>query len=167
MLGALRRIGDKADLSATLRDYRGQNVVKARANAARLGITATIERGDAFFNGDLARLGGVDVAIVSGLHEIIEDDALVEAHFRQVARILAPGGTLLLTVQPDHPQVEFIARVLRSHTGKRWAMRLRPLDLTRRWLEEAGFVVEDVTMERLGIFGVLRARKAVDDGDDL
>ena len=61
----------------------------------------------------------------------------------------------------------FIARVLRSHTGKRWAMRLRPLDLTRRWLEEAGFVVEDVTMERLGIFGVLRARKAVDDGDDL
>ncbi|MCB1488510.1 MAG: class I SAM-dependent methyltransferase family protein, partial [Bauldia sp.] len=166
-LGALHRIGDRAEVSATLRDYRIENVEAARANATRLGIAATIEQGDAFSDADLARLGNVDVAVVSGLHEIIEDDALVENHFRQIARILAPGGTLLVTVQPDHPQVEFIARVLRSHTGKRWAMRLRPLELTRRWLEESGFVVEDVAMEPLGIFGVVRARKAANDGDDL
>jgi SAM-dependent methyltransferase len=167
VLGALHRIGGKAEVSATLRDYRAENVEKARANAVRLGIAATIERGDAFLNGDLARLGRVDVAIVSGLHEIVEDDARVANHFRQTARILSPGGTLLVTVQPNHPQVEFIARVLRSHTGRKWAMRLRPLELTRRWLEESGFVVEDVTMEPLGIFGVVRARKAADDGDDL
>jgi hypothetical protein len=98
--------------------------------------------------------------VVSGLHEIVDDDTLVENHFRQIAHILAPGGTLLVTVQPDNPQVEFIARVLKSHTGRRWAMRLRPVALTRGWLVAAGFIVEDVEMEPLGIFGVIRARKA-------
>lgn len=127
---------------------------------ARLGIDATIEQGDAFADADLDRLGAVDVAVVSGLHEIVDDDARVKNHVRQVARILRPGGTLLLTVQPDHPQLEFIARVLKSHTGKAWAMRLRPMELTRRWLEAAGFVVEHAEMEPLGIFGVVRARKA-------
>jgi len=38
--------------------------------------------------------------------------------------------------------------------------RLRPVALTRHWLEAAGFVVEEVPMEPLGIFGVARARKA-------
>lgn len=159
-LNALARIGRRAAVAATLRDYRTENVETARANAARLGIHATIEQVDAFADADLDRLGTVDVAVVSGLHEIVDDDARVKNHVRQVARILRPGGTLLLTVQPDHPQLEFIARVLKSHTGKAWAMRLRPMELTRRWLEAAGFVVEHAEMEPLGIFGVVRARKA-------
>jgi SAM-dependent methyltransferase len=159
-LNALARVGKRAEVEATLRDYAAANVERARANAARLGIDATIEQGDAFSDADLERLGQLDVAVVSGLHEIVDDDTLVENHFRQIAHILAPGGTLLVTVQPDNPQVEFIARVLKSHTGRRWAMRLRPVALTRGWLVAAGFIVEDVEMEPLGIFGVIRARKA-------
>ena len=80
--------------------------------------------------------------------------------FRQIVRLLPPGGVLILTIQPDHPQAEFIARVLTSHTGHPWAMRFRPVGLTRAWLEAAGFAVEDIEMERLGIFGVITARKA-------
>jgi hypothetical protein len=52
------------------------------------------------------------------------------------------------------------ARVLTSHSGHPWAMRLRPAALIRDWAEEAGFAVETVTMERRGIFGVLVARRA-------
>jgi SAM-dependent methyltransferase len=160
VLNALKSLGPEIPVAATLRDYRRENVDKAAANAAALGLDVAVEQADAFADYQLARLGPVDVAIVSGLHEIIPDDRKVEAHFSQVAKILAPGGRLLLTVQPDHPQLEFIARVLRSHTGKPWAMRLRPLDLTLRSVEAAGLVPESVDMEPLGIFGVLSARKA-------
>jgi len=160
VLNALRKVGESVPVEAVLRDYRRENVAKAGANAAALGIAAKIEQADAFADWQLARLAPLDVAIVSGLHEITPDDARVEAHLGQVARILAPEGRLLLTVQPDHPQLEFIARVLKSHTGRPWAMRLRPLDLTLRWVEAAGLVPESVDMEALGIFGVLTARKA-------
>ena len=160
VLGALRTVGDAVAVSAVLRDYRQENVAKAGANAARMGLAATVEQADAFADYHLVKLGTVDVVVVSGLHEILPDDARVEGHFAQIARILAPGGRLILTVQPDHPQLEFIARVLNSHTGKPWAMRLRPLDLIMRWAEAAGFVVESIDMEPLDIFGVLVARKA-------
>lgn len=159
VLSALARLGGTPPVATTLRDYRIENVETARAHAARLGVAATVEQADAFSDEALAELGEVDIAIVSGLHEIIDDDARVEPHFAQIAGILPKGGTLLLTIQPDHPQLEFIARVLNSHTGKLWAMRLRPVEMTRRWLEAAGFVVEDVEMEPIGIFGVVRARK--------
>lgn len=166
ILAALRRLGDAGiDVSATLRDYRNENLDKAKENAGRSGICAVIEPGDAFCDGDLARLctGGraaPDIVVVSGLHEIIADDECVRRHFTQIAGLLAPGGCLIVTVQPDHPQVEFIARVLTSHSGRPWAMRLRPVALISAWARDAGFVVETVTMEARGIFGVLVARKA-------
>ncbi len=160
VLNALAGLDGGVKVAATLRDYQAANIDKARANAARLGVDVTVEQADAFSDEDLARLRSVDIAVVSGLHEIIDDDGRIARHLRQLAAILPAGSTLLLTVQPDHPQLEFIARVLNSHTGKPWAMRLRPVALTRCWLEAAGFVVEAVTMEPLGIFGLVRARKA-------
>jgi SAM-dependent methyltransferase len=164
LLSALQVLRDlKVDVHATLRDYREENVLKAQENAAKAGIEAIIEPGDAFSDADLGRLSGpsaLDLVIVSGLHEIIDDDRLVRHHFAQVAQLLAPGGRLIATVQPDHPQVEFIARVLTSHSGRPWAMRLRSVELISAWAKEAGFTVDSVTMEQRGIFGVLVARKA-------
>jgi SAM-dependent methyltransferase len=161
LLEALRRLQDAGlDVQATLRDYRTENIVKARENATRAGIAVTIEHGDAFSDADLETLASPDLVVVSGLHEIIDDDQVVRRHFAQIAGLLPSGGRVIVTVQPDHPQVEFIARVLTSHSGRPWAMRLRPIALIRAWAEDAGFVVEAATMERRGIFGVLVARKA-------
>jgi SAM-dependent methyltransferase len=164
LVSALQMLRDKGiGVHATLRDYREENVRKARENTARAGIDAVVEPGDAFSDTDLARLSAPaapDLVIVSGLHEIIDDDRLVRHHFAQIARLLASGGRLIVTVQPDHPQVEFIARVLTTHSGRPWAMRLRSIDLMSAWAQEAGFTVETVSMERRGIFGVLVARKA-------
>lgn len=156
-LGLLRDAG--IDVQATLRDYRAENVVKAHDNAARAGVPAVIELGDAFSDADLGRLASPDLVVVSGLHEIIDDDWLVARHFRQIAQRLPVGGRLIVTVQPDHPQVEFIARVLTSHSGRPWAMRLRSVALIESWAQAAGFAVETVTMESCGIFGVLVAHK--------
>jgi hypothetical protein len=160
VLAALQALaGEGVPVRAVLRDYREENLARARDEAAHRRLSPVIERADAFSDVDLARLPRPDIVIVSGLHEIIDDDALVRRHLFQVAGLLAPGGRFLLTAQPDHPQAEFIARVLTSHTGRPWAMRLRPLALTRAWLEQAGFAVERVTMEAHGIFGVVEARR--------
>jgi SAM-dependent methyltransferase len=160
LLAALRNLQDEGtDVQATLRDYRAENVEKARDNARRAGVPATIEIADAFSDADLGRLTAPDLIVVSGLHEIIDDDRLVARHFTQIAQLLRSGGRLIVTVQPDHPQVEFIARVLTSHSGRPWAMRLRSVELIKTWAQAADLVVESMTMEPLGIFGVLVARK--------
>jgi SAM-dependent methyltransferase len=165
LLSALEKLkAAGVNVRATLRDYRTENLETARKNARRRGLDAVIEHGDAFCDTDLARLcardAALDVVVVSGLHEIIDDDERVRHHFVQIARLLSADGRLIVTVQPDHPQVEFIARVLTSHSGRRWAMRLRSVALISAWARDAGFVVETVTMEPRGIFGVLVARKA-------
>lgn len=144
--------------TALLRDYRAENIDSARALAQSLGVNARFEQGDAFSDADLARVQPrPNLIIVSGLHEIIADNALIEAHFTQLARIAARPATLIFTIQPRHPQLEFIARVLKSHTGRPWVMRLRPWETTRAWAEAAGFKVRSVEMDKQGIFGVVVA----------
>ena len=70
---------------------------------------------------------------------------------------MARPATLVFTIQPWHPQLEFIARVLKSHTGKPWVMHLRPWETTRAWAEAAGFTICCVKMEPQRIFGVVIA----------
>jgi SAM-dependent methyltransferase len=147
-------------VTATLRDYKLENVVKAQQLAIQLGITAQIEQADAFNNHDLQRVQPQPtVIVVSGLHEILPDDTLIRHHFQQLYSILEPGGTLVFTIQPQHPQLELIARTLPSHTGRPWVMRLRSWQLTKRWAAEAGFHNFQVQMEPNGIFGVVTAQK--------
>jgi len=160
IIGALRALEDiGVKVHATLRDYRPENVAKARDNAAREGVSPTIELGDAFADSDLRKLPKPDVVVVSGLHEIITEDTVVKRHFGQLAQLLPSGGCLIVTLQPQHPQLELIARVLTSHSGRPWAMRLRPIGLITAWARTAGFAVETVKREPRGIFGVLVARK--------
>lgn len=146
-------------VEARLSDYEAANVRAASALARDLGVHARIEQADAFAATDLGRIGFVPtLVVVSGLHEIIPDDARLRQHLKDIAQRMARPATLLLTVQPHHPQHELIARCLNAHTGGRWVMRLRPLETTLGWLEDAGFSPDGVTMEESGIFGVVRAR---------
>lgn len=149
-----------ANVHATLRDYAPINVQKAKELAASLGVSATIEVGDAFSEADLGALQPPpNLIIVSGLHEILPDDALIENHFKQLAHILTAGDTLIYTVQPYHPQLELIARTLNAHAGGMWVMRIRPGELIESWAQAAGFEIERVEMDSTGIFGVVQARK--------
>jgi len=145
---------------ATLRDYKLENVVKARQLAGQLQVAAQIEQADAFNDDDLNQVQPQpNVIVVSGLHEILPADRLIRHHFQQLYRILAPSGTLIFTIQPHHPQLELIARTLPSHTGQPWVMRLRSWDQTRKWATAAGFRNFQVHMEPNGIFGVVTAKK--------
>ena len=147
-------------IAATLRDYKSENVAKARQLALQFGVTAAIEQADAFNDCDLDRVQPrPNVVIVSGLHEILPNDQLIKHHFQQLYRILDNSGTLIFTIQPQHPQLEMIARTLPAHTGLPWVMRVRSWELVRQWAEEAGFQNFQVQMEPNGIFGVVTAEK--------
>ena len=148
-------------IAATLRDYKAENVAKARQLALQFGVDAAIEQADAFNDSDLDRVQPrPNVVIVSGLHEILPNDQLIKHHFQQLYRILDNSGTLIFTIQPQHPQLEMIARTLPAHTGLPWVMRVRSWELVRQWAEEAGFQDFQVQMEPNGIFGVVTAEKS-------
>jgi SAM-dependent methyltransferase len=135
-------------VTATLRDYKIENVIEARQLATHLGVTAQIEQADAFSDADLEQVQPrPNVVIVSGLHEILPDDTLIEHHFQQLYRIMDTSGTLIFTIQPHHPQLELIARTLPAHTDRLWVMRVRSWEVIRQWAERAGFHNFQVRME--------------------
>jgi hypothetical protein len=112
-----------------LRDYDEGNVAKGREMLAASGLDgrARFEQGDAL---DRAGLDAVrprpTLGIVSGLYELYDANAPVRQSLAGLADAIAPGGYLVYTGQPWHPQLELIARALTSHRqGRAWVMRRR------------------------------------------
>lgn len=156
-IGVLRQF-DPGRIAAELRDYKAENIAASAQNAEAAGVENVLFRqADAFDAANYQERW--EVIVSSGFWEIIADDAPVKACLFNAASALEPGGTLVFTIQPDHPQLEFIARVLTSNTGEPWVMRLRSLQLFKAWLEEAGLEYVSHRMEPHGIFGVVEARK--------
>ena len=82
-------------------------------------MTVIAERGDAFDRASLAAIAPrPTIGIVSGLYELFPENAAVLNSLRGLADAIEPGGHLIYTNQPWHPQVEFIARVLRNREGQ-------------------------------------------------
>ncbi len=144
-----------------LRDYKPENLEAARRLAVELGLrNVTVVQGDAF---DRASLGAISpkptVAIVSGLYELFPANEPVLTSLRGVADALAPGGYLVYTGQPWHPQVEFIARVLTNREGKPWIMRRRTQAEMDELVRAAGFEKLRQEIDPWGIFSVSLARR--------
>jgi alpha-beta hydrolase superfamily lysophospholipase/SAM-dependent methyltransferase len=143
-------------MTALLRDYKQENVDAASRLAQEFGLTnVTVASGDAF---DRASLAAIEprptIGIISGLFELFSSNERVLASLRGLADAIEPGGHLVYTNQPWHPQVEFIARVLRNREGEPWIMRRRTTAEMDELVRHAGF--EKVTMEvdEWGIFTV-------------
>ncbi len=151
-------------VSAHLQDYKQENVDAATALRDSLGIqNVTISKGDAF-NFDpslLSQPGAFDIVIVSGLYELFPDNTLVLKSLSQVAQVLKPGGMLIYTNQPWHPQLEFIAYVLSNREGKPWIMRRRTQGEMDQLVESVGLVKERMIIDEWGIFSVSGAFKPV------
>jgi alpha-beta hydrolase superfamily lysophospholipase/ubiquinone/menaquinone biosynthesis C-methylase UbiE len=149
-------------VTATLRDRSESGLEAGRQIARELGVTnATHEVGDAFSFDSLAAMKpSPDVVIVSGLYELFPDNTNVLESLRGVAAALKPGGRLIYTGQPWHPQVEMIARVLINRDQKPWVMRRR----TQREMDElvasVGFKKIDMKIDDFGIFTVSTAVKS-------
>jgi ubiquinone/menaquinone biosynthesis C-methylase UbiE len=145
-------------VESELRDYKPENIAQAIRNAeARSLKHIRFKQADAFDDANYRERW--DIIVASGFWEIIEDDRLVKDCMLNAARCLVPGGSLIFTIQPDHPQLELIARTLTSHTGKPWVMRLRSLSLFQNWMKEAGLDYVSHRLEKHGIFGVVETIK--------
>jgi len=73
-----------------------------------------------------------------------------------------PGGYLVYTGQPWHPQLEMIARALTSHRqGQAWVMRRRTQAEMDQLVAAAGFRKVTQRIDEWGIFTVsLAVREA-------
>jgi alpha-beta hydrolase superfamily lysophospholipase len=161
VLETLQRIKDVA-ATAVLRDYKPVNIDAAAKLAGRLGLEerVTVNLGDAFDRADLSRLEPrPTIAIVSGLYELFPANRPVLESLRGLAEAVPPGGFLIYTNQPWHPQVEFIARVLTNREGEPWIMRRRTQAEMDQLVSAAGFEKLAMEIDPWGIFTVSLARR--------
>ncbi len=160
-------------LVETAKKYDGQNVnivcrdkdvaglAEGLQLAQRMGTeNVRYEQGDAFSAESLQNLEKQpDVVIVSGLYELFEDNNLILQSLQAIYATLKPGGVLIYTNQPFHPQLELIARTLNNRDGQPWIMRPRSQYEINHLVARAGFVPEHTLMDREGIFTVNVAHK--------
>lgn len=150
-------------IGATLCDYKQENVDAARYLADELNLDGAViaRRGDAFDRESLARIQPrATIGIVSGLYELFPSNEPVSNALRGLADAIEPGGYLIYTNQPWHPQLEFIARVLRNREGQRWIMRRRTTAEMDELVRAAGFEKIDMEIDEWGMFTVSIARRA-------
>jgi len=151
--------------SILLRDFSPLNVDQGSALIAAKGLAdiARFERGDAFDRASVAAASPAPtLGIVSGLYELFPDNDAVATSLAGMADAIAPGGYLIYTGQPWHPQLELIARALTSHRdGQAWVMRRRTQAEMDQLVRDAGFEKIDQRIDQWGIFTVSLARRRV------
>lgn len=151
-----------AGFSATCRDRSESALSCGRASAESLGLTSRIthEKGDAFDPASIATISPQpSIVVVSGLYELFPANDPLRRSLGALYALLPPGGWLLYTCQPWHPQVEMIARVLPNRDGEPWIMRRRSQGEMDSLVREAGFAKAAQWTDDFGIFTVAAARK--------
>ncbi|MCY1402548.1 putative protein YnbC [compost metagenome] len=149
--------------SILLRDYSDINVRDGNALLEQkgLGHIARFVKADAFDRADLASLTPrPSLAVVSGLYELFADNQQVSQSLAGLADACEPGGYLIYTGQPWHPQLELIARALTSHRqGQAWVMRRRSQAEMDQLVQAAGFRKITQRIDQWGIFSVALAQR--------
>lgn len=150
-------------ISATLGDRDVGGLKAGRLLANEMGVRSVTYAEHDAFNGDAlaAMTPRPDIAIVSGLYELFPENGPVRNSLRGLGAAVAPGGILIYTNQPWHPQQEMIARVLPNRDGEPWIMRCRSQAEIDQLVAEAGFEKVDMLIDDAGIFSVsLAVRKS-------
>ena len=149
--------------SVLLRDYSPINVEQGQLHIKERYLEDKIQftEGNAFDADDLAAVSpSPTIGIVSGLYELFPSNEMINASLNGLSRAIPPGGLLIYTCQPWHPQVEMIARVLPSHQGgQAWVMRCRSQGEMDTLVEDAGFEKLNQLIDNWGIFSVSIARR--------
>lgn len=149
--------------SILLRDFSDLNVREGSRLIAEKSLAdiARFVQGNAFDADSLAAVAPKpSIGIVSGLYELFPENDAVRRSLSGLARAIEPGGLLIYTGQPWHPQLELIARALTSHrAGQAWVMRRRTQAEMDQLVAEAGFEKIAQRIDAWGIFSVSLARR--------
>ncbi len=161
VLEALAQCGDAPPEDILLRDFDARNVELGRQLIAEKGLPARFELGDAFDRASLAALQPKPaIGIISGLFELFPENAPLRETLAGLAAAIEPGGCLIYTGQPWHPQIEFIARTLTSHRqGAPWVMRRRTQEELDELVRLAGFRKVEQRIDPAGLFTVTMAER--------
>lgn len=154
-------------INVELRDYVQHNLNQAAAYTASLSIDTDqcqidYQQYDAFSANSYTDHSTFDLVVISGLLELEPSNEKTLVALTGAARQLKPGGYLIYTNQPWHPQLEFIAAVLHNHCGKPWHMRPRIQAEMDALVEHVGLSKIDMRIDTQGIFTVSVAQKAPD-----
>lgn len=149
------------DVSAHLQDRSPQALEGARGTAREMGLSnVTFAEADAFNADAIARVEPrPNIGVASGFYELFADNELIGRSLEGLARAIAPGGWLIYTNQPYHPQLEFIARVLVNREKRPWVMRCRPQGEMDELVRQAGFDKVEEWIDPWGISAVSLARR--------
>ncbi len=147
-------------LEVLVRDADAGGLLAGQTEAQARGETrVSYQRGDAFDQQDLAGIGPVEIAVVSGLYELFPKNDPVRRSLAGLSQAVVRGGYLLYTNQPTHPQLELIAETLTHGDGSPWIMRCRSGAEMDELVREAGFTKLRTLVDRHGMFTVTLARK--------
>lgn len=158
----LEAIASRPGATAVVCDIDPAALAQAKAAARRLGVEDRVRtlRADAFDRDALRALEPrPDVVIELGLYGIYHDDGLIERHFEDLAELVAPQQ-IVLNVQTQNPEIEYIARVWRDHRGERCVWRLRSAERLLGWAAAAGYAPRTVAADSEGIYRVARLERA-------
>lgn len=162
IIEALQRYA-RRPASVLLRDFSDLNVREGKAliQASGLADIARFVAGDAFDAAELAATTPkANVGVVSGLYELFPENDAVCRSLDGLSQAVEPGGYLIYTGQPWHPQLELIARTLTSHRdGKPWVMRRRTQSEIDQLVADAGFEKLEQRIDAWGMFTVSLARR--------
>ncbi len=163
VLETVEALSEKPE-SVLLRDFSEINVTQGGQMIREKGLEgiARFVKGDAF---DRASVAGITprptLGVVSGLYELFPDNGMIRRSLAGFAEAIEPGGYLVYTGQPWHPQLEMIARTLASHRDhKPWIMRRRTQAEMDQLVEAAGFRKLEQLTDDWGIFTVSLAQRA-------
>ncbi|WP_018604735.1 bifunctional alpha/beta hydrolase/class I SAM-dependent methyltransferase [Uliginosibacterium gangwonense] len=162
ILEGIEKLPQKPD-SVLLRDFSDLNVEKGNKLITEKGLQSITRfvQGDAFSRASLSNLSPrPTISVVSGLYELFPDNSMLKESLAGIADVMEPGGYIIYTGQPWHPQLEFIARVLSSHRdGKPWIMRRRVQAEMDQLVATAGFTKLYTLADEWGIFTVSIAQR--------
>jgi alpha-beta hydrolase superfamily lysophospholipase/SAM-dependent methyltransferase len=165
VLDALDAPDTRRPASILLRDYSAINVEAGRRLIEERGLAdiARFVEADAFDRDSLAATAPrPTLGVVSGLYELFADNDAVRRSLEGLAVAIPPGGYLVYTGQPWHPQLELIARALTSHRGgAAWVMRRRTQAEMDQLVAAAGFHKIEQRIDEWGIFTVSLAQREI------
>jgi alpha-beta hydrolase superfamily lysophospholipase len=149
------------DVSALLRDRSPYSLSEGGKLAHSRGLdNVNFEQGDAFSTSELAAVSPrPNIAIVSGLYELFPGNDQILASLEGIAAAVEPGGYLVYTCQPWHPQLEEIARTCVDWDGKPWIMRRRSQAEMDELVRSVGFEKVDMGIDQFGISTVSIAQR--------
>lgn len=162
VLEAIESLPEKPE-HVRLRDFSEINVLAGQALIRQKAMEAFahFEQADAFDSASVAAMTPrPTIAIVSGLYELFPENGPIRESLAGLAQAVVPGGFLIYTGQPWHPQLEMIARTLPSHRNhKPWVMRRRTQLEMDQLVASAGFHKTGQLSDEWGIFTVSIAQR--------